>query len=369
MIDDGDPPPGHLSPARPRDSSLPTVAESVTSGVTRGMQYRSMGRSGLKVSALSLGTLWFGNRVDERTAREIIDRALAAGINCLDTADIYGKDRWDTPERGPAEEIVGRALKGRRGSVVLATKVCAMTGPGVNDRGLSRKHIFEGVHESLYRLQTDYIDILYLHEPDYSTPIEESLEALNDLVRQGKILYIGLSNYYAWQVCKALWYTDKRNLAGVDCIQMVYNVVARDAELEMTRLCEAEGLGINVWGALAGGLLSGKYLQYDPGGPPPEDVKPYPGTWRTQYFEAVSRLSDVAGGRSLPQFSLAWLLRDPLVSSIVCGVSSVEQLEENLRALDLELSDEDLNACDEIWQGLRPTPAMFYARGYGIDFK
>ena len=193
-------------------------------------------------------------KVDEGTARDIVDRALAAGVNCIDTADIYGKDRWDTPERGPAEEIVGRALKGRRQSVV-ASKVAALTGPSANDRGLSRKHIVEGVHESLRRLQTDYIDIYYLHEPDYETPLEESLEALNDLVRQGKILYIGCPNYYAWQVCKALWYTDKRNLAGIDCIQMVYNLLARDAELEMTRLCEAEGIGINVWGRSRAGCF------------------------------------------------------------------------------------------------------------------
>ncbi|MBN1319471.1 MAG: aldo/keto reductase [Thermoleophilia bacterium] len=333
------------------------------------MQYRRMGKSGLKVSAITLGTLWFGSKVDEPTALQIVDRALGAGVNCIDTADIYGKDRWDTPERGPSEEIVGRALKGRRQSVVLATKVCALTGPGVNDRGLSRKHITESVHESLRRLRTDYIDVYYLHEPDYETPLEESLETLDDLVRQGKILYVGLSNYYAWQVCKALWIADKKNLAGVDCIQMVYNLVARDAELEMTRLCEAEGIGINVWGALAGGMLSGKFLEYDPSGPPPDGVKPYPCTWQPRYFEAVTRLKAIAGGRSLSQFSLAWMLRNPEVSSVVCGVSSLGQLEENLGSLDMELSAEDLEACDDVWRQLRPAPVMFYARGYGIDFK
>jgi aryl-alcohol dehydrogenase-like predicted oxidoreductase len=333
------------------------------------MQYRRMGRSGLKVSAITLGTLWFGSKVDEATALQIVDRALAAGVNCVDTADIYGKERWDTPERGPSEEIVGRALKGRRQSVVLASKVCAMTGPGANDQGLSRKHIMEGVHESLRRLQTDYIDLYYLHEPDYTTPLEESLEALNDLVRQGKILYIGLSNYYAWQVCRALWYTDKRDLASIDCVQLVYSLVARDSELEMTRFCEAEGVGINVWGALAGGMLAGKFLQYDPSEPPPPGVKPYPSTWEPRYFEAVTRLNEIAGERSLSQFSLAWMLQNPLVSSIVCGISSVEQLEENLGSLDMELSADDLKACDEVWQKLRPAPTMFYARGYGIEFK
>jgi 1-deoxyxylulose-5-phosphate synthase len=333
------------------------------------MQYRRMGMSGLKLSAITLGTLWFGSKVDEPTSIKIVDRALEAGVNCIDTADIYGKDRWDTPCRGPSEEIVGRALKGRRQSVVLATKVAALTGPGANDRGLSRKHITEGLHESLRRLQTDYVDIYYLHEPDYTTPLEESLETLDDLVHQGKILYVGLSNYYAWQVCKALWHADKRNLAGVACIQMVYNLIARDSELEMTRLCEAEGIGINVWGALAGGLLSGKYLRCDPTQPPPPGVKPYPATWDPRYFEAVARLNEIAGDRSLSQLSLAWLLNDPLVSSIVCGASSVEQLEENLGALDMQLTAEDVEACDQVWRTLKPNPTMFYARGYGIEFR
>ncbi len=328
-----------------------------------------MGKSGLRVSAIALGTLWFGSKVDEPTALRIVDRALDAGVNCLDTADIYGKDRWDTPERGPSEEIVGRALRGRRESLVLATKVAAVTGPGANDRGLNRKHVRQGLEESLRRLQTDYVDIYYLHEPDYTTPLEESLDTLNDLVREGKILYVGLSNYYAWQVCKALWHTDKKNLAGIDCIQLVYNLVARDCELEMTKLCEAEGVGINVWGALAGGMLSGKFLEYDPGRPPPDGVKPYPSTWDPRYFDAVSRLKEIAGERSLSQLSLAWMLHNPLVSSIVCGVSSVEQLEENLGSLDLRLSADDLKACDEVWRTLRPAPTMFYARGYGIDFE
>lgn len=332
------------------------------------MQFRRMGKSGLKLSALSLGTLWFGNKVDEAGARSIIDRALAAGVNCIDTADIYGKDRWDTPERGPAEEIVGRALKGRRDSVVLSSKVAAITGPGANDRGLNRKHLRQSLEESLRRLQTDYLDIYHLHEPDYTTSIEESLETLNDLVREGKVLYVGLSNFYAWQVCKALWVADKKGLAGPDCIQVVYSLLARDCEVEMTKLCEAEGVGVNVWGALASGMLSDKLLACDPTKPPPAGAKPYPNTWEPRYFQAVSRLKEVAGDRSLSQFALAWMLHKPFVSSVVCGVSSLEQLDENLGALDLELTEEDLAACDEVWHALHPPRTMFYARGYGIDF-
>ncbi|MCX8032247.1 MAG: aldo/keto reductase [Thermoleophilia bacterium] len=332
------------------------------------MEYRRLGRSGLNVSVISLGTLWFGSKVDERTAREIISRALDAGVNCIDTADIYGKDRWDTPCRGPAEEIVGRAIRGRRENIVLATKVAAITGSGPNDKGLSRKHIMQGIHESLKRLQTDYIDIYYLHEPDYTTPLEESLEALDDLVRQGKVLYVGLSNYYAWQVCKALWLADKKGLASVSCVQIVYNLLAREAEIELLRLCEEEGVGVNVWGALAGGMLAGRYLDYEPTKPPPPGVRPYPSTWTPEYFEATRKLKEIAGPRSLSEFSLAWLLRQPQVTSIVCGVSSVEQLEQNLRCLSVDITAEDLEACDRVWRELRPLPAMFYARGYGISF-
>jgi 1-deoxyxylulose-5-phosphate synthase len=333
------------------------------------MQYKKMGRTGLKVSSFALGCLDFGNRVNESTAIEIVSSALSAGINFIDTADIYGKERFDIPERGKSEGIVGKALKGRRQSVVLATKLEAMTGPGTNDRGLSRKHIMQGVEESLERLQTDYIDIYYAHSPDYTTPIDETLRAFDDLVHQGKVLYIGMSNYYAWQLCKALWLTDKYNLTRVDCIQTSYNLIARDVELEMLPLCVSEGVGVNVWAPLAGGMLTGKYLQFDPDKPPPKGARAYPNTWKADNFEAISGLKQIADnhGRSLVQFSLAWLLNNPAVTSIVCGATSVKQLEENLGASEIRLSPEELSACDRVWQKLRPKPSMFYARG--PDFK
>jgi 1-deoxyxylulose-5-phosphate synthase len=254
------------------------------------MQYRRMGKSGLKVSACALGGLYFGSKVNESTAMEIVDKALDAGVNFVDTADIYGKESIYSQDRGRSEEIVGKAIKGRRQSVVLATKIEAPAGPGVNDRGLNRKHIRQGVEESLRRLQADYIDIYYAHSPDYSTPIEETLRAFDDLVHQGKVLYLGMSNYYAWQVSKALGYSDKNHMAGVACIQMVYNVIARGSEYEMLHLCESEGIGVNIWDALAGGMLTGKFLQYSPNKPPPDGVKPYPSAWTPGYFEAVTRL-------------------------------------------------------------------------------
>jgi aryl-alcohol dehydrogenase-like predicted oxidoreductase len=332
------------------------------------MQYKNMGRTGLKVSIISLGCLEFGRKVSEATSIDIINSAVAAGINFIDTADIYGKERFDIPNRGTSEEVVGKALKGQRDSVVLATKLEGKTGPGVNDRGLSRKHIMTGVEESLRRLQTDYIDIYYAHAPDYTTPLDETLRAFDDLVHQGKVLYIGLSNFYAWQLCKALWINDKYNLTRVDCIQSSYNLIARDCELELLPLCASEGVGVNVWAPLAGGMLTGKYEDCDPGKPLPAGARAYPNTWGPANFEAIKRLKELAEkhGRNLTQFSLAWLLNNSIVTSIVCGFTSVKQLEQNLGSIEVKLSPEELSGCDEVWQKLRPKPSMFYARGYGF---
>ncbi len=186
------------------------------------MQYRKLGRTGLKVSAICLGTMTYGDQVGETEAINIIEEALNAGVNFFDTADSYAEGR--------AEEIVGKALKGERHSVVLATKVASRTGPGANDIGLSRKHIMKGIEDSLRRLETDYIDLYYVHRPDYDTPIEETLRTLDDLVHQGKVRYIACSNFHAWQLCKALWMSDLHNLAPFDCIQSPYNLLTRDVE-------------------------------------------------------------------------------------------------------------------------------------------
>ena len=195
------------------------------------MQYRRMGRTGLNVSAICLGTMTFGNQVAEAEAINIIESALSTGVNFLDTADVYAEGR--------AEEIIGKALKNKRQSVVLATKVANRTGPGPNDVGLSRQHIMKAIEDSLRRLETDYIDLYYVHLPDYNTPIEETLRALDDLVHQGKVRYIACSNFRAWQLCKALWVSDVHNLARFDCIQPSYNLITRDIEYELlTPLCQ-----------------------------------------------------------------------------------------------------------------------------------
>ena len=320
------------------------------------MQYRKLGRTGLKVSRVCLGTMNYGNQVNEIEAINIMESALAAGVNFFDTADVYAEER--------SEEIVGKALKGKRHSVVLATKVANRTGPGVNDIGLSRKHIMRGIEDSLRRLKTDYIDLFYVHLPDYDTPLEETLRTLDDLVHQGKVRYIACANFRAWYLCKALWVSDLHNLARFDCIQPPYNLLTRDIEYELLPLCASEGVGVCVYNPLAGGLLTGKHdLDKPPAagtrftiksmGIGPEYYERY---WSAHNFEAVARLKQITQehGRSFPQFALAWVLSNEVVTSAICGVSSAKQLQENLGATEAKLSAEELTACDDVWQQLKP---------------
>ena len=325
------------------------------------MQFRKLGRAGLKVSAICLGTMTFGNQVAEKEATKIIENALAAGVNFFDTADAYAEGR--------SEEIVGKALKGKRHSVVLATKVANRTGPGANDIGLSRKHIMKGIEDSLRRLETDYIDLYYVHRPDYDTPVEETLRTLDDLVHQGKVRYIGCSNFRAWQLCKAMWVSDLHNLARFDCIQPPYNLLTRDIEYELLPLCASEGVGVCVYTPLAAGLLTGKH---DPNKPPAEGTRftlermgPLYSEryWSAINFEAVAHLKQIARehGRSLAQFALAWILSNDTITSAICGATSLKQLEENLGAAEVNLSAEELAACDSVWQQLRPL-RFFYGR-------
>jgi aryl-alcohol dehydrogenase (NADP+) len=325
------------------------------------MQYRKMGRTGLKVSAICLGTMTYGNQVGETDAIGIINHAFASGINFLDTADSYAERR--------SEEIVGKAIRDKRQQVILATKVASKVGSGPNDAGLSRKHIMQGVEESLRRLQTDYIDLYYAHVPDYDTPIEESLRAFHDLISQGKVRYIACSNFYAWQLCKALWVSDRNHLSRFECIQSPYNLITRDIEYELLPLCASEGVGVTVYNPLAAGLLTGKH---DPTKPPApgtrftmERMGPiyYERYWSAPNFEAVAKFKQISerNGRSLTHFSLAWILSNPTITSVIMGASSVRQLEENLGALDVKLTPEELSACDEVWRELRPL-RFFYGR-------
>ncbi len=323
------------------------------------MLYKQMGRTGLKISAMSIGTMFFGTQVAEEEAIKTLDLAFEKGINMFDTADAYAL--------GKSEEIVGKAIRNKRQSVVLATKIGHRGGRGPNDSGLSREHIIQGVEASLKRLGTDYIDVYYAHTPDYATPIEETLRAFDRLVQQGKVRYVACSNIRAWQLTKSLWVSDKHNLARYDCIQSVYNLLTRDVEYELLPCCAAEGIGVTVFNPLAAGFLTGKY---DPNQPPPADnrfgrertgKREQELYWSPANFQATAKLKKIAEdhGRTLTHFSLAWIINNPVVSSAVIGVSSAKQLEDNVKAVDIKLTDEEKKACDEVWQELRP-PRVFY---------
>jgi aryl-alcohol dehydrogenase-like predicted oxidoreductase len=325
------------------------------------MLYKKMGRTGLRVSTFCLGTMNFGSQVDEKGAIQIMERALEVGVNFIDTADVYAKGR--------SEEIVGKILKEKRDSIVVATKVSAKVGEGANDRGLSRKHIIKGIEDSLRRLQTDYIDIYYAHMPDIDTPLEETLRAMQDLVYQGKVRYIACSNYTAWQLCKALWASDKQNMTRFECVSPPYNLVTRDIESELLPLCSSEGIGVCVYNPLAAGILTGKH---DSKSPPAEGGRftlegmgknYYNRYWNEVNFNAVELLRKIASehGRSLAQFSLAWVFNNEGVTATICGASSLVQLEQNLEATEILLSKEELIDCDDVWQQIRP-PRFFYGR-------
>jgi aryl-alcohol dehydrogenase-like predicted oxidoreductase len=304
-----------------------------------------MGRSGLKVSELCLGTMTFGHSTDEAEARRMVDLALESGVNFFDTADSYGA--------GQSEIILGKTLKGRRRDVVVATKFFNPMGPGPNDSGMSRVHIMNAIDDSLKRLQMEYVDIYYIHHVDVQTPLEEMLRALDDLVRQGKVRYIGCSNYEAWRLLEALWISDTKNLARFECYQPLYNLVVRNIEHELTPLCQRKGLGVIVWGPQAGGFLSGKYKpgQRVLAGTRSEEGWAYP----QNYFAAnadetlqvlLKTAEDLGYGPS--QVALRWVLEQPAITSVIVGARNIDQLRNNLQAGQFRLGDEALQRLNEV---------------------
>ena len=319
------------------------------------MKYKTLGRTGLKVSELCLGTMTFGENfygiavVDQPSANAMVTRALEAGINFFDTADVYSY--------GQSEVVLGQALKdcgAQRDSVIVATKVrSAMTEPAtagtgdVNNVGLSRQHIFAAVEHSLRRLQTDYIDLYQVHGWDIQTPIEETLRALDDLVRQGKVRYIGCSNWSARHLMKALCLSRAHDWAGFVSLQAYYSLVGRDLEHELLRLCREEGIGVLPWSPLSGGFLSGKYTRDNP---TPEGARrsgfQFPPIDEARGFDAVDALARIAKekGATIPQVALAWLLAQTGVTSIIIGANKMSQLEDNLKAADLELTAAEIAA-------------------------
>src|SRR5215469_13370393 len=310
------------------------------------MEYRALGKSGLRISVLTMGTMTFGGRggfasvgsTDVDEARLQVDMCLEAGVNLIDTADVYSD--------GLSEEIVGQVLKGRRDEVLLATKVRMSMGSGPNDAGLSRHHVITGCEDSLRRLGTDHIDLYQVHEWDGQTPLEETLHALDDLIRSGKVRYVGASNYTSWQLMKAVGIAGRLDLAPLVSHQIYYSLQAREAEYELIPLAVDQGLGLLVWSPLAGGLLSGKYRRNhqapvgsrqlsDWGEPPVYD--------REGLYDLVEVLIGIAEQHevSAAQVALAWTLGRPGVTSLVVGARTGDQLADNLEAASLRLTDEE----------------------------
>jgi aryl-alcohol dehydrogenase-like predicted oxidoreductase len=322
------------------------------------MKTKQMGRTGLKVSEICLGTMTFGLQCDEPTSVAIMDTAAEHGVDFFDTSDAYPLG-GDHTTIGRTEEIIGRWLKGRRDQIVLATKCFAATGRAPNQTGLSRKHICEAVEASLRRLQTDYIDLYQTHFPDPSTPIDETVRALDDLVHQGKVRYLGCSNYPAWMLANALWTADKHDLARFDCVQPRYNLLFREIEHELLPLCRSHGVGVIAYNPIAGGFLSGKYKFETP---PPSNARfgflsgrtrnIYHGRyWQETQFEAVAHLQEffAARKRSLVQAAIAWVLAQADITSAIVGASSAAQLRESLPAVDVTLNSDEMEECNDVW--------------------
>jgi aryl-alcohol dehydrogenase-like predicted oxidoreductase len=309
------------------------------------MEYRRMGRSGLKVSEICLGTMTFGHGTDQAEADRIVDLAFDAGVNFFDTANSYGG--------GESETILGKALKGRRRDAIIATKFFNPMGSSPNDSGMSRVHIMQAIDDSLRRLQMDYVDIYYIHHTDTQTPLEEMLDALDDLVRAGKVRYTACSNYEAYRLMEAIWISDSKGWARFACYQPQYSLVVRDIEQEVIPVCQLKGLGVVVWSPLAGGFLTGKYKpgERSVAGTRSDEGWAYP----QQYFaanadETLAALLAVANelGRSPAQVAVRWVLEQPAITSAIIGARTVAQARDNFLAGGWKLPEEALSQLNQI---------------------
>ena len=312
------------------------------------------GTTGLKVSRLCLGTMTFGLQCDERTSFDILDRAAAGGISFIDTADAYPLG-GSMETAGRSEEIIGKWLRGRRADFIVATKCHGRMGPNPWNTGLSRKHILEAMDASLVRLQTDYVDLLQLHHPDPDTPMDESLSAMDDLVRAGKVRYIGVSNHPAWKIARANGRSDLLGLARFVSVQPRYSLLFRQMEREMFPMCAEEGLAVIPYNPLAGGLLTGKH-SYE--APPTEGTRFRLGTaannyqdryWQEREFKSVEALREIAAAADLGmvQMAIAWVLANPAVTAPIIGASKPGQLDDSIAALAVTLSDDLKERLDE----------------------
>jgi len=319
------------------------------------MKYNTLGHTGLLVSELCLGTMTFATGegmwkpiagVEQKLADELVRLSLDVGINFVDTADVY--------TNGESEKVLAQAITNlgiARKDIVIATKAYGRTGPGRNDVGASRGHIMNAVEASLKRLKTDYIDLYQIHAADLTTPVEESLRALDTLVTQGKVRYIGCSNWYAWQIMKAIGISDARNLTKLDTLQAYYSIAGRDLEREIVPLLNDQRIGLLVWSPLAGGLLSGKFSRENQ---KPEDSRrsafdfPIVDKERTWRILDVLRPVAEAHGTSVATVALAWVLAKPFVTSVIIGAKRVDQLKENLSATEITLTEDEMKKLDEV---------------------
>jgi len=326
------------------------------------MKLKKMGRTGLKVTEVCLGTMTFGHQCDQPTSFAIMDRAWAGGINFIDTADVYPLPvAMDTV--GATETIIGNwfaAHPGRRHETILASKCNGTMSDKPNDQGLSRRHIMDAIDASLRRLQTDFIDLYQVHFYDANTPLDETLRALDDLVRSGKVRYIGCSNYRGYQLASALHLSDKLNIVRYDCIQPRYNVLFREFDNELLPYCQQEGVGVIAFNPLAGGFLTGKHKREAPpeaggrftlGAAGERYRQRY---WQEAQFDAVDRLKAFfePRGKSLTQAAVAWVLAQPAITSAIVGATSVAQLDGSLPAVDLTLDADEMQFLDTIWYDL-----------------
>jgi 1-deoxyxylulose-5-phosphate synthase len=319
------------------------------------MERRRLAGTDLEVSRLCFGTMTFGKPVEQAEATKMVDCCLEAGINFFDTANVY--------QQGISEQLLGVALKGRRDQVILASKVRGKMGEGPDQVGLSRRAIVRAVEESLKRLQTDYLDLYYLHQPDYEVSIEETMETLDELVRKGLIRYPATSNYASWQVCQMLTIAGQKGYEPVRIAQQMWNLLARGLEQEFVPFAKKAGVSIIAYNPLAGGLLSGKHsaqASYTPGTRFDGNKMYQDRYWHQQNFQAVEELKQIAAraGRSIISLAFNWLLHHTASDCVILGATRLAQLEQNLAACsEGALSDETVAACDEVWQKLRgPVP-------------
>ncbi|WP_051974957.1 aldo/keto reductase [Cupriavidus necator] len=333
------------------------------------MKQRTLGRTGLFVSELCLGTMTFGGSgvigsqigdLQQSDAERLVGQAIDAGINFIDTADVYAG--------GVSEQITGQALKNLkvpRENVVVATKVFNETGPGPNSRGASRGHILDGVKASLKRLQLDHIDLYQIHGFDPATPIDETVRALDQLVRHGHVRYVGVSNWAAWQIAKALGIAERLGLSRFDSLQAYYTVAGRDLERELIPMLKSEGVGLMVWSPLAGGLLSGKYGREQRGEEGSRRTTfDFPPVNRDRAYNCIDAMRPIAQAHSVSvaQVALAWLLHQPQVTSVIVGARRPEQLADNLAATNVTLSADELAALDEVSRLPAEYPGWMFER-------